>query len=153
METVTYRTATLQDIPTLLEFEQHLIAYERPFDINLKDPCTYYDLNYLITSKNAELILGIYNNEIISSGYAKIVDAQPYHKNAKYSYMGFMYVKPEFRGKGVIQTLIKKLKSWSKSKAIFETRLEVYNDNTSAIKAYENNGFKRHMIEMKQYLK
>jgi len=153
MNPITYRTATLEDIPTLLEFEQKLIAFERPFDSNLKDSCTYYDLSYLIESNNAELIVGTHNNEIITSGYAKIVDAQPYHKNSKYTYMGFMYVKPEFRGQGVIQSLIEKLKTWSKSKNIFEARLEVYNDNVSAIKAYENNGFNRHMIEMKHYLK
>jgi len=153
MSTVKYRTATLEDIPILLGFEQQLIAYERPFDTNLKDPCTYYDLNYLIKSNNAQLIVGSIDNEIISSGYAKIVEAQPYHKNAKYTYMGFMYVKPEFRGQGIIQDLITKLKEWSITKNIYEVRLEVYNGNASAIKAYENNGFNKHMIEMKQYLK
>lgn len=153
METIEFRKATLNDIPVLLSFEQQLIAYERPFDTNLKDNCTYYDLNYLITSNEAELIVAYKGDEIISSGYAKIVDAQPYHKNSKYAYMGFMYVKPEYRGQGIIQKIIELLKKWSVSQNIFEARLEVYNDNTSALKAYENNGFKKHMIEMKTYLK
>lgn len=153
MDDIKYRAATLNDIPTLLNFEQKLIAYERPFDSNLKDSCTYYDLNYLIESNAAQLIVGCVDNEIITSGYAKIVEAQQYHKNPKYAYMGFMYVKPEYRGQGIIQKIIAKLKEWSISKNIFEARLEVYNDNASALKAYENNGFYKHMIEMKLYLK
>lgn len=151
-DNIAYRAATLEDISILLGFEQELIAYERPFDSNLKDQCTYYDLNSLIKSNEAELIVGVLNNQIIASGYAKIVDAQPYHKNANYSYMGFMYVKPEFRGQGIIQNIIEKLKNWSVSKNILEARLEVYNNNASALKAYQNNGFKSHMIEMKMFL-
>jgi ribosomal protein S18 acetylase RimI-like enzyme len=152
METIKFRTATTKDLPTLLRFEQELIAYERPFDSNLKDRCTYYDLDYLITSNNAELIVAYTDSKIVGSGYAKIVDAQPYHKNSRYAYMGFMYVSPEHRGQGIVQQIIEKLKTWSLSKNIFEARLEVYNDNASALKAYENNGFKKHMIEMKVYL-
>ena len=153
MNAISYRIATLEDIPTLLGFEQELIAYERPFDSNLKDRCTYYDLNHLITSNKAELIVGSLNNDIITCGYAKIIEAKNYHKNTEYSYMGFMYVKPEYRGQGIIQEIIAKLKNWSISKNILELRLEVYRDNASALKAYENNGFKSHMVEMKMYLK
>ncbi|AUC80705.1 GNAT family N-acetyltransferase [Lacinutrix sp. Bg11-31] len=152
-DNIIYRAATLEDIPTLLDFEQELIAYERPFDSNLKDSCTYYDLDYLITSSKAQLIVGSFNKVIITCGYAKIVQAKHYHKNTEYSYMGFMYVNPEFRGQGIIQETIAQLKKWSVSKNILEARLEVYNDNTSALKAYENNGFKKHMIEMKIHLK
>lgn len=152
MDTITYRVATKNDIQTLLNFEQQLIAYERPFDSNLKDDCTYYDLEYLISSKDAKLIVACKDHKIIASGYAKIIHAQPYHKNSKYAYMGFMFVKPEDRGQGIIQKIIELLKAWSVSKNINEARLEVYNENASALKAYENNGFKKHMIEMKTYL-
>ncbi|WP_241148026.1 GNAT family N-acetyltransferase [Lacinutrix jangbogonensis] len=152
MDPITYRSATLEDLPTLLDFEQDLIAFERPFDSNLKDNCTYYDLDYLITSNNAKTIVACFKNEIIASGYSKIIESKSYHKNTNYSYMGFMYVKPEYRGQGIIQNIIAKLKKWSISKNIFEVRLEVYSDNASALKAYKNNGFKKHMIEMKMYL-
>ena len=45
MATITFREATLEDKPKLLQFEQQLIAYERPFDSILKEDCTYYDLD------------------------------------------------------------------------------------------------------------
>ena len=153
MATITFREATLEDKPMLLQFEQQLIAYERPFDHILKDDCSYYDLDFLIQSKDTKLIVAAVDNTLIASGYAKIVKAKPYHKITEYTYMGFMYVDPEYRGQGVIQYIIEQLKQWSISINVFETRLEVYSDNTSAIKAYQKKGFRNRMIEMKMDLK
>lgn len=149
MNTIEFRTATINDLPDLLKFEQGIIEFERPFDSNLKDNTTYYDLEAMMQSDNVKILVVQTSNTIVASGYAKIIDAKPYHKNPKYAYMGFMYVDPEYRGQGIIQTIIEDLKTWAKSKNIFEARLEVYSDNASAIKAYEKNGFKKHMVEMK----
>jgi ribosomal protein S18 acetylase RimI-like enzyme len=152
MEDIIYREADINDLDTLLKFEQGIIEYEREFDINLKDNTTYYPLKGMLLNPNITIRVATINGKIIGSGYAKINNAQPYHKNATYAYLGFMYIKPEFRGRGIIQQLIEDLKLWTKSKNIFEVRLEVYSDNIGAIKAYEKNGFKSHMIEMKEYL-
>lgn len=152
MENVVYREADLKDLETLLEFEQGIIEYERMFDKNLKDNTRYYPLKGMLLDPNIAIKVATVNDEIIGSGYAKINDAKPYHKNVKYVYLGFMYLKPNYRGLGIIQNLIDDLKLWAKSKNILEIRLEVYSDNTSAIKAYEKNGFKKHMVEMKLYL-
>ncbi|AUC77585.1 GNAT family N-acetyltransferase [Olleya sp. Bg11-27] len=153
MATITFREATLEDKPMLLQFEQQLIAFERPFDRILKDDCSYYDLDFLIQSKDIKLIVAAVDNTLIASGYAKIIKAKPYHKITEYTYMGFMYVDPEYRGQGVIQNIIEHLKQWSISINVFETRLEVYSENTSAIKAYQKKGFRNRMIEMKMDLK
>ncbi|MBL7560416.1 GNAT family N-acetyltransferase [Olleya sp. YSTF-M6] len=153
MAAITFREATLEDKPKLLQFEQQLIAYERPFDSVLKENCTYYDLDYLIQSNDTKLIVATTNNHLIACGYAKVVKAKPYHNIDTYTYMGFMYVDPKFRGQGIIQDIIEQLKQWSISLNIFETRLEVYSDNESAIKAYQKKGFKNRMIEMKMILK
>ena len=152
MKNVTYREADINDLDTLLEFEQGIIEYEREFDKNLKDNTTYYPLKSMLLNPDIAIRVATLNDQIIGSGYAKVNDAKPYHKNPKYVYLGFMYIKPEYRGYGIIQQLIDDLKLWAKSKDIFEVRLEVYSDNIGAIKAYEKNGFKEHMVEMKFYL-
>ena len=85
MATITFREATQEDKPVLLQFEQQLIAYERPFDSLLKDNCTYYDLDFLIQSKDAKLIVASVDNTLIASGYAKILKAKPYHKITEYT--------------------------------------------------------------------
>jgi len=60
-----------------------------------------------------------------------------------------MFVKPEHRGKGISQKIIEKLVTWAKSKNFNELRLDAYDDNLSAIKAYEKFGFKKHLVEMR----
>ncbi len=50
MESILVRAATINDMATLLRFEQGIIAAERPFDPTLKqgDETRYYDLNMMI---------------------------------------------------------------------------------------------------------
>ena len=48
-----------------------------------------------------------------------------------------MHIDTEHRGLGINAKVINYLKDWCTSKNIYELRLDVYNDNPSAIKAYE----------------
>jgi len=150
MEDIIIRKAISKDLQSLLEFEQGIIKAERPYDPTLDvDPISYYDLSILIDSENAEVLVAEYNGEIIASGYAKIKQALPYLNHQNYSYLGFMYTQPDFRGKGVNKKIIESLKEWSYSKGLKEIRLTVYDGNDGAIRAYEKVGFKKHLIEMR----
>ena len=52
------RTATLEDLPVLLAFEQEIIKAERPFDVTIKeDPVSYYDLGQMIQDSNARVVV------------------------------------------------------------------------------------------------
>jgi GNAT superfamily N-acetyltransferase len=138
------------EIDTLLSFEKGIIDTERPFDNSLApDPIHYYDLLELIKSNTAQVMVACMDNEIIGSGYAKIIEAKPYHKFTSYAYLGFMYVKPDYRGNRVNQLIIDELIIWVKSKNITEVRLEVYLNNESAVKAYTKVGFKPNLVEMR----
>jgi GNAT superfamily N-acetyltransferase len=88
-------------------------------------------------------------NEVIASGYARIENSKPYLKHEKHVYLGFMYVSPLHRGKGINKLIIEFLKDWAVSQNIHELRLDVYFPNGSAIKAYEKIGFTKHMVEMR----
>jgi GNAT superfamily N-acetyltransferase len=153
MNPITVRKADLDDLETLLRFEQGVIAAERPFDKTLgTGDIHYYDINEMITSPDFEIVVAESENKIIGSGYARIVNSKPYLKHEKNIYLGFMYVDPVHRGKGVNQKILDALKKWSISQGITEMRLDVYYDNLPAIKAYEKAGFKKHMIEMRMGL-
>ena len=150
MYNVKVRTATLDDLAILLEFEQGVISAERPFDSTLKeDPIAYYDLKALILNENASIVVAESEGKVIGSGYALIKPARHYLDHEYYSYLGFMFTLPDFRGKGVNTKIIENLRQWSVSKGLKEIRLTVYSDNYIAIKAYEKVGFKKHMIEMR----
>jgi ribosomal protein S18 acetylase RimI-like enzyme len=143
------RIANLDDMVTLLEFEQQIIAAERPFDNELKnEPISYYDLEALILSAKAEVFVAETDNKIVGSGYAEIRKSKSYKKHSYHSYLGFMYVEPAFRRKGVNKLILDALKEWSNSQQVFHFSLDVYADNKAAISAYEKAGFKSNLIEM-----
>lgn len=150
MDNVKIRTATLDDMDLLLAFEQGVIKAERPFDVTLgADPITYYNLEELILSNDASLVVAEIKGKIIGSGYALLKPARHYLNHEFYSYLGFMFTLPEYRGMGVNTKIIENLKQWSYSKGLKELRLTVYDENHGAIRAYEKAGFKKHIIEMR----
>lgn len=150
MPTPLVREATLQDIPLLLQFEQGVITAERPFDSTLKeDPIEYYDLPLLISSPDSHLLVVELGGKPVASGYARIEVSQSYNRHTHHAYLGFMYTEPEHRGKGFNQLILQALTHWSRARGITELRLEVYQDNQSAIHSYEKAGFSKHMIKMR----
>lgn len=154
MQTITIRKAVSGDLETLFIFEQGVISAERPFDSTLKNGhINYYDLERMITAPDVELLVAEQDGELIGSGYARIEDAKPYLQHRQHAYLGFMYVKPEQRGKGVNKMIIDGLSAWAASKNIIELRLDVYQPNEAAIKAYEKCGFVKHMVEMRKGIK
>ncbi len=146
----TARKATLKDLPILLEFEQGVIKTERPLDPTIKDgKVNYYDISDLITNEHSAVFVVEINNNIVASGYVKIKDDRHYLKHKKQGYLGFMFVSKAQRGKGLNKLIVDALLNWCREKNIFEIRLDVYEDNLPAIRAYEKIGFKRHMINMR----
>lgn len=144
------RKAKESEIDTLLEFEQSIIEVERTFDNTLKNnKIHYYDLIELINSDLAAVLVAVHNNEIIGSGYAKILPAKNYQKYQEYAYLGFMYVKPQFRGQEINRQILNKLIDWARDKNLVEVRLEVYDENLPAKSAYLKAGFKANLLEMR----
>ncbi|WP_420321823.1 GNAT family N-acetyltransferase [Flagellimonas sp.] len=144
------REATPNDLPILLQFEQELIKAERPFDITIReDPVSYYDIGQMIPDEDSYVVVVEHDGKIVASGYAQSRRARHYLDHEYYSYLGFMFTLPEFRGKGLNAKIIQALKDWSAKKGLNEMRLTVYDENGPAIKAYEKVGFKKHIIEMR----
>jgi GNAT superfamily N-acetyltransferase len=153
MHPINIRKAHPDDLEKLLEFEQGIISAERPFDPTLKEgKIHYYDIEKMISASHIEILVAEIDSEIIGSGYARIEAAKPYLNHKTYAYLGFMYTDEKHRGKGVNAKIINSLKDWCRSKDISELRLDVYNDNAPAIKAYEKVGFKKYLINMRMGL-
>ncbi|WP_109853546.1 GNAT family N-acetyltransferase [Aquimarina sp. AU58] len=149
------RTAIIEDLPILLDFEQKIIEAERPMDPTLiqDKKISYYSVKDYILSDHTEVVVAEIEGEIVGSGYGQIRDRKNFFKQKQLGYIGFMYVKDQHRGKGVSQEIIKYLCDWFASKNLEEIRLTVYDQNPRAIRAYEKVGFKKHLIEMRVNLK
>ena len=143
------RDANQTDIDTLLHFEQEVITAERPFDPTLKAETTYYDLHSMMNDSNVKLVVAEVNEQVIGSGYARIEKSKHFSQHSHHAYLGFMYVVPAFRGRGINGKIIECLKNWAQKQGLTEMRLEVYQGNTAAIKAYEKFGFSMLVIEMR----
>ena len=148
------RKATLEDLPVLMEFMNGLVNAERPMDPTIKEgKVIYYDLSKIMANKESDLYVVELNNELVASGYAKIKDDRPYLKHKKQGYLGFMFVPEKHRGNGYNKLIMDALLKWCEDRNIFEIRLDVYDDNPSAIRAYEKAGLKKHLITMRMNLK
>ncbi len=150
MNEITTREATMQDLETLLKFEQGIIAAERPFDITLtKDPVRYYDIAAMIIKPEVKLVVAETGGELVGCGYCRIEQSKPYLQHNVHGYLGFMYVLPLHRGKGINQLIVNALADWARAEKVTELRLDVYFHNTTAVQAYEKAGFSKHMVEMR----
>lgn len=146
----TLREATPADRETLLALEQQVVSAERPFNGAIRDSgARYYDLDQLITDPDTLLLVGEVDGQIIATGYAQLRVSEPAFKHARHAYLGFMYVAERFRGRGINGTVIEALVDWSRRRGVVDVYLDVYVDNTPAIRAYEKLGFKGLVLEMK----
>jgi len=154
MDQVIVRPADLRDLERLLAFEQSIIEAERPYDETIRTGTEvhYYDLKALIASPDAEVLVAEIDSKIIGSGYAQIKAAESYVQHGTHSYLGFMYVIPEHRGKGVNKKIVEALEVWSLARGVSEMRLEVYADNPAAIRAYEKSGYRALLLTMRKSL-
>ena len=147
---ITIRKATTEDLSILYEFEQGVLHAERPMDKTLKASKTYYyDIPNLISDLKVELVIAEINGVIAGCGYARIKQARDCFQFDQFSYLGFMFTKEDYRGKGVNKRIMNYLYDWSLSRGIYEVRLEVYPSNNAAIKAYEKVGMQATMNTMR----
>ena len=144
------REATGADLPVLLQFEQDLIAYERPFAPNLKKgKISYYDLAAYIEDPTIRVIVAEVEGQVVGSGYALIRENKAYKAPQHYVYLGFMYVIPEYRGQSINGLIMTDLIHWGKAQGHTEVQLEVYAENESAIKAYAKAGLVPEILTMR----
>ena len=150
MTNILIRQANQEDLQTLLAFEQDLINAEKPFDPTfVPERFSYYDLKTIIDSDTAEVLVAELDGKLIGSGHARIRVGEPYNQFKEYAFFGFMYSSPDYRGKGINKLIMDGLFEWAKARNLSEIRLQVYDENTPAIRAYEKVGFKKILTTMR----
>jgi len=145
-----FRTANLNDIAQLRNLEQKVIDAERPYNPSIRaSGARYYDIEQLISSDESCMLVAEVLGDIVATGYAKVRKSKPSLKHMFDSYLGFMYVEKDYRGKGVNKDIVQRLIEWSREQGVQDFYLDVYSDNIPALNAYLKVGFSPSLIEMK----
>ena len=147
------RLAKISEVSILDSFQHGIGIHERPLDSNIKKTgriryITQANIKKLILSKKS-IVLIAENNNPIGCGIAGIKENHASWSKYKYQgFIGMMFVKKEYRGKGVGKRIIKELLGWFKKNKVKDIRLQVYQNNTSSIGFYRKCGFKDYILEM-----
>ena len=97
-----FRVATSADLSKLAELEQAVIDAERPFNEAIKDNgAQYYDLPFLLEDTESQLLVVEDEGVLVGAGYVQLRTSKKSLVHERHGYLGFMYVAPSYRGKGL----------------------------------------------------
>jgi ribosomal-protein-alanine acetyltransferase len=123
-------TATTKLLDKLYEIEK--LSFQ-------KEAFTKRQIAYLLTDYNAIALVAQVDNEVVGFAIGRIDVA----RRTLYGHIFTIEVLPSHRRKGIAEKLLKDLEALFKEKGAVESRLEVREDNTSAISLYQKLGYKR----------
>jgi GNAT superfamily N-acetyltransferase len=156
---ITYRRAEEKDKKDFIEMDKLFYKFDNDIGVNEHlIPISHYEIpekifeNYFDESlKNVGFFLiACEDNKVIGYIFAEIKDiASPHaYEIKKVGFVDSVFVKEEFRGKGIAKELINKSSEWMKSKGISICTLNVRYKNIKAAELYKTMGFKKDDIVM-----
>jgi ribosomal protein S18 acetylase RimI-like enzyme len=104
-----------------------------------KEAFTKQQIAYLLTDYNAVSLMARANGEVIAFAIGRIDVV----RGTRYGHILTIETLPSHRRKGVAQKLLTELEELFRQKGSVESRLEVREDNASAISLYLSLGYKR----------
>jgi ribosomal protein S18 acetylase RimI-like enzyme len=154
---VEIRVAKLADVPEILELWNELIQCSRD-NFCYRGPLFQYRENASdivaksirknIRSRNDLVLVATNDGLIVGFAISGIAKLPKYLLHDREVHIGDIFVKEDFRGKGIGSSLIKETEKWANEKGIFSLGLMCSVHNENARKAYEKNGFFAHHIKM-----
>ena len=139
------RNTTINDLDVLTNFwleEEKL--HEKYANIKLRKDAKNRMGNFLkkkIKNRNFKALIAEENNIAIGCIHGWVENSYFTYKPYKIGHAGTIFVKKEFRGKGIGKLLMKELIKWFKKNNIKKVSLCVHTKNKKAIKLYERLGF------------
>ncbi len=102
----------------------------------------------VIDSKKAEILVAEENNQVVGFVLISKSKSDDIHDFDFYGEMNYMYIKSEFRGRGIASKFFKEAKKWFKKHGLKYLKLDVNINNRKARKIYEGWGFNNYEIGM-----
>jgi len=145
------RQAVPSDLATLKDFQQRLVIHERPFDpgIPRKGDVEYYDIMQLIEADDIHFLVIELGEDVIGCGFGQIRKNLEWARDTYFGYIGLMFVREEFRGRGVGKFIVEGLIHWFSERKIHHIITQAYTDNINAVEAYKRYGFRDFVLHLK----
>lgn len=143
------REGKIEDLENMNELFEELDEYHR---INLPNIFKKGDIigrplehiKNMCENSDSEIFVAELDGKLI--GMAEILKKRtvpyPLKKDREWVVLDTIVVKKEYRGKGIGNILFDSILDWTKDKKINRIEVNVYEFNNSAIKFYENLGFR-----------
>jgi ribosomal protein S18 acetylase RimI-like enzyme len=147
------RKATMDDFEGLFELKLESRKEATKFNKKLAPIETVKDRyeSYLkkdLSSEWRAVFIAVEDGNVVGMVLGKIFRSMYIQGHERTGYISNLYVKKEFRKKGVGKKLTDALIDWFKSKDTVALTLEVYESNKLAKNFYHKLGFKDHSVKM-----
>ncbi len=136
------KEAIKDDIKEINNLLTDLIQDERQYDKNINKNYAvknYYE-QFFEKKDSCMIVAKDENNNILGYGFGFIMDCGDVYDD-KVAQLDALYIKPEYRNKGIARQIIQYFTEWSKNNKVSYIELKVFNNNNKAIKLYEKEGF------------
>ncbi len=157
------REAKLRDSNDILELWTEFMKYHddviitnnpsvKPFLEKKKNAQVLFlkHIKRCIRSKNSVIFVAEEKNSLIGYSLNQIKKNIPIFKIEKLGYFSDLFVKKEYRGKGISSKFKKKAIAWFKKKRLTTISIAVYPENEHAHSIYKRWGFRDTHIEMRR---
>lgn len=156
------RKAGLRDIASIIKLEKKLIDHgdeiiKNSYPQNLKDFCynkphDEIARNFIknaIHSKNGLVLVSEIDNNIVGYLLITIRKNYPFFKLKKYGKLQTIFVKDDYRSRGISSKLKEEAFRWCREKRVTRISLDVLPDNIHSIEIYKKWGFDPYLLEMR----
>lgn len=150
---VIIRAATLADVAAYRELrlealKNHPTAFGQDYAEALSRPQKYWEETLTINNEEKAIFLAEaeHKRELIGmTGISRRLSNKSMHSANIWG----VYVKPEWRGNHLAETLIRSCLAWAKEQGVVIVKLGVLANNQSAVRCYERCGFETYGVEPK----
>ena len=136
-EKISIRESTIDDIPLILNFIKELAEYEKMLDEVFASEATLKE-SLFGSNKYAEVLIAEYEGK--PAGQVLFFHNFSTFKGKPGIYIEDIYVKPQYRGKGIGKALFNNLNELAKQRNCGRVEWVVLNWNKQAINFYEKIG-------------
>ncbi len=144
--------ATKRDAVVLKKLFANSLQEERKFNnnIDLENGINHFERIFPELFKENVYFLAEDEEKIVGFIGGKIERKSEFYKNRRIGAIYDLFVEQKYRGRKIGTRLIKTFISWLKTKKIKIIEIDVSPKNRTAIKLYENLGFKESNIQMRK---